>query len=46
MGAYAAALAVIYPGRVIEAAVLYTQAPLLIALPAELLAIHKPALPQ
>lgn len=46
MGAYAAALAVIYPGRMIEAAVLYTQTPLLIALPAELLAIHKPALPQ
>ncbi|MEO0062727.1 MAG: hypothetical protein RLZZ08_1287 [Pseudomonadota bacterium] len=45
MAAYAAALAVIYPGRRIEAAVLYTQAPVLIAIPAELLAIHKPVLP-
>lgn len=46
MGAYAAALAVIYPGRLIEAAVLYTQAPCLIAIPPETLAIHKPALPE
>lgn len=45
MGAYAAALAVIYPGRRIEAALLYTQAPRLIAIPAELLVLHKPALP-
>jgi ATP-dependent helicase/nuclease subunit A len=45
MGAYAAALAVIYPGRRIEAALLYTQAPVLIAIPTELLAIHKPVLP-
>jgi ATP-dependent helicase/nuclease subunit A len=44
MAAYAAALAAIYPGRRIEAAVLYTQTPLLIALPAELLAAHKPGL--
>ena len=43
MAAYAAALAVIYPGRTIEAAVLYTQIPQLIAIPAELLAAHKPA---
>jgi ATP-dependent helicase/nuclease subunit A len=43
MAAYAAALAKIYPGRVIEAAVLYTQTPLLIAIPAELLDAHKPA---
>ncbi|WP_340586164.1 double-strand break repair helicase AddA [Erythrobacter alti] len=43
MGAYAAALAVIFPDRVIEAAVLYTQTPRLIAIPAEILAAHKPA---
>jgi ATP-dependent helicase/nuclease subunit A len=43
MAAYAAALAAIYPGRMIEAAVLYTQTPQLIAIPAELLAAHKPA---
>ena len=43
MAAYAAALAVIYPGRTIEAAVLYTQTPQLIAIPAELLEAHKPA---
>jgi ATP-dependent helicase/nuclease subunit A len=45
MAAYTAALAAIYPGRRIEAAVLYTQTPQLIPLPAELLAAHKPALP-
>ena len=45
MAAYAAALAAIYPGRRIEAAVLYTQVPRLIALPADLLAAHKPGLP-
>jgi ATP-dependent helicase/nuclease subunit A len=43
MAAYAAALAAIYPGRAIEAAVLYTQTPQLIAIPAELLEAHKPA---
>jgi ATP-dependent helicase/nuclease subunit A len=43
MAAYAAALAAIYPGRTIEAAVLYTQTPQLIAIPAELLEAHKPA---
>ncbi|MGB3795523.1 MAG: 3'-5' exonuclease, partial [Alteraurantiacibacter sp.] len=42
MGAYAAALAVIYPDRAIEAAVLYTQTPQLFAIPAEILALHKP----
>jgi ATP-dependent helicase/nuclease subunit A len=42
MAAYAAALAAIYPGRTIEAAVLYTQTPRLIAIPAELLAAHRP----
>jgi len=44
MAAYAAALEVTYPGRRIEAAVLYTQAPALIVLPHELLAAHKPGL--
>lgn len=45
MAAYAAALAVIYPGRTIEATVLYTQDPRLIPIPAALLEAHKPALP-
>ena len=44
MAAYVAALGAIYPGRRIEAAVLYTQTPLLIALPPELLEAHKPGL--
>ncbi|MFM5916213.1 MAG: double-strand break repair helicase AddA [Novosphingobium sp.] len=44
MAAYASALQVTYPGRKIEAALLYTQAPVLIELPAELLAAHKPGL--
>jgi len=44
MAAYVAALEVIFPGRTVEAAVLYTQVPLLIALPAHLLAVHKPGL--
>ncbi|RXZ66301.1 double-strand break repair helicase AddA [Pelagerythrobacter rhizovicinus] len=44
MAAYAAALAQIYPGREIAAAVLYTQAPRLIAIPAEVLAAQKTAL--
>jgi ATP-dependent helicase/nuclease subunit A len=42
MGAYAAALAVIFPGRAISAALLYTAGPELIPLPAETLAAHKP----
>ncbi len=42
MGSYAAALAVIYPDRTIEAAVLYTQTPQLIAIPGDNLAAHKP----
>jgi len=42
MAAYAAALAAIYPGRRIEAALLYTQTPRLIAIPPELLNAHKP----
>jgi ATP-dependent helicase/nuclease subunit A len=44
MGAYAAALAEIYPGRTIGAAVLYTQTPLLVPIPAEILARNKPRL--
>ncbi|MBW8783534.1 MAG: double-strand break repair helicase AddA [Novosphingobium sp.] len=43
LAAYAAALAAVYPGRAIEAALLYTHAPLLIELPPELLARHNPA---
>jgi len=42
MAAYAAALAVIFPDRRIEAALLYTSAPRLIALPDDLLSAHKP----
>ena len=44
MGAYAAALAVIFPDKRVEAAVLYTQTPQLIAIPAEILAANKPGL--
>ncbi|MBO9517278.1 MAG: double-strand break repair helicase AddA [Porphyrobacter sp.] len=44
MAAYAAALAAIYPGRRIEAAVLYTQTPQLFSIPAELLEAHRPGL--
>jgi ATP-dependent helicase/nuclease subunit A len=44
MAAYAAALETAYPGRRIEAALLYTAAPRLITLPAQLLAQHKQAL--
>ncbi|MBJ7444419.1 MAG: double-strand break repair helicase AddA [Sphingobium sp.] len=42
MAAYAAALGVIFPDRVIEAGLLYTSAPRLIILPPALLAAHKP----
>jgi len=42
MAAYAAALAVIFPAHVIEAALLYTAGPELIVLPPDLLAAHKP----
>jgi len=38
MAAYAAALSAIFPGRVVEAALLYTAGPAMIALPAERLA--------
>ena len=44
VAAYAAALAATYPGRVVEAALLYTQTPALIEIPAETLAEHKLAL--
>jgi ATP-dependent helicase/nuclease subunit A len=44
MAAYVAALEVIYPGRSVRAAVLYTQTPQLFALPESLLAPHKAAL--
>ena len=46
MAAYGAALEAIYPGRTIEAAVLYTATPQLITLPPAVLEAHKPALPQ
>jgi ATP-dependent helicase/nuclease subunit A len=42
MAAYVAALGAIFPGRTIEAALLYTHAPRLIALPAEVVERHKP----
>ncbi|MCT2558231.1 double-strand break repair helicase AddA [Tsuneonella sp. YG55] len=41
MSAYAAALAAIYPGREVRAAILYTQTPLLIAIPPDLLLTGK-----
>jgi len=44
MAAYAAALATIYPGRTVEAAILYTATPQLIALPLDILERHKPLL--
>lgn len=42
MAAYTAALAAIFPGRTIEAALLYTAGPTLIELPGAVLARHKP----
>lgn len=42
MAAYAAALAVIFPGRRIEAALLYTGAARLIEIPDDLIRLHKP----
>jgi ATP-dependent helicase/nuclease subunit A len=44
MAAYAAALRVIFPGRAIEAALLYSSGPKLIELPAILLERYKPGL--
>lgn len=45
MAAYAAALEAIHPGKRIEAALLYTHAPQLIAVPADVLAAHRPTAP-
>jgi ATP-dependent helicase/nuclease subunit A len=44
MAAYAAALEATYPGRVVEAALLYTEVPMLLEIPPALLAAHKQAL--
>lgn len=44
MAAYAAALGVIFPEHRVEAALLFTGGPSLIALPTPLLALHKPGL--
>ncbi|WP_174274634.1 PD-(D/E)XK nuclease family protein, partial [Sphingomonas bacterium] len=44
MSAYVEALRVIFPDRRVEAALLYTAAPALLALPDELLARYKPSL--
>jgi ATP-dependent helicase/nuclease subunit A len=44
MGAYAAALEVIFPGKSVEAVVLYTQTPQLIVIPGDMLRANKPAL--
>jgi ATP-dependent helicase/nuclease subunit A len=44
MAAYVAALEVIFPGRRVEGALLYTHTPRLIELPADVIAAHKPAL--
>jgi ATP-dependent helicase/nuclease subunit A len=44
LAAYAAALEAAYPGRAVEAAVLYTSAPRLIAIPPETISRHKAAL--
>ncbi|MEJ7934981.1 double-strand break repair helicase AddA [Sphingobium sp. AN558] len=46
MAAYVAALGVIFPGRRIEAGLLYTSAPRLIMLPPDMLAAHKPGFPR
>ncbi|WP_298200191.1 double-strand break repair helicase AddA [Novosphingobium sp.] len=42
MGAYAAALEVTFPGRTVEAALLFTHGPTLLDIPPEVLAAHKP----
>ena len=44
MSAYVAALEAIYPGRAVEAAVLYTHTPQLMALPRDIVERHKQAL--
>ena len=42
MAAYVAALEAIFPGRTVTAALLFTEGPTLIELPAALLALHRP----
>lgn len=42
MAAYVAALEVVFPGRRVEAGLLYTAGPMLFALPSDLVAAHKP----
>jgi ATP-dependent helicase/nuclease subunit A len=42
MAAYAAALTRVFPGRAVRAALLYTEAPLLLAIPDAMLALHRP----
>ncbi|MFM9935326.1 MAG: double-strand break repair helicase AddA [Novosphingobium sp.] len=44
MAAYVAALETIYPGRQVEAALLYTHTPRLFVIPEGVIAAHKPAL--
>lgn len=44
MAAYVAALEAIYPGREVEAALLYTHTPRLIVIPPDVIMAHKPAL--
>jgi ATP-dependent helicase/nuclease subunit A len=44
MAAYAEALSVIFPGRRVEASLLYTSGPVLFELPADLLAPYRPGL--
>ena len=44
MAAYVAALEAIYPGRRVEAALLYTHTPQLFVIPDAVIAAHKPAL--
>lgn len=46
MSAYVAALEAIYPARAVEAALLYTHTPRLIALAPPIVEQHNPALPQ
>jgi ATP-dependent helicase/nuclease subunit A len=46
MAAYAAALARVFPGRRIEAALLYTAGPILLPLPPDLIETLKPGLPR
>ena len=44
MAAYVGALEIVFPGRMVEAALLYTAGPKLLALPPALIAAHKPGL--